>query len=493
MAVRRLGRTAQPKPTYRLSTISANLPLLGIVLLSLWWRLPSLFDPPWVNDEGTYFAVAQAMAHGYRLYAGVWENKPPGLYLLYSAVYHSFGASLVPIRVIAALVTALLVLLTYRLALRPLDAVGASAASLLVGLLLGVPFLEGTTLNAELPLAALSACAVYAALERNRPSVAGVCMVAAIAFKAIAGFDAIALGIWLVLHRRNQVRGYLGGAATTALVGCFAVWRAGILGPMVRDAFLYDLGYVGHANGGSIPWLVLVKLVGLALVTVGLRRAPLYYLWSAWAVAGALFSGRVFGHYTLQAVVPVSISVVMLLRDHTRRRLLVALPCAFVAAALTAAFVGWGLAASGHDSIFARRLQYYSNFTRFAVHAESYNQYRGQVDDHVARNERVVAALATLPAGKLLVWGNTPWIYALSGRTPATPYTSSLRQPQVPTETATLRQSLLKRVPAVVVVIEPASPGLGAGRQALARDYRLRSKIGNAAIYVRASSPPGRS
>jgi hypothetical protein len=317
-------------------------------------------------------------------------------------------------------------------------------------------------------------------------------MVAAIMFKAIAGFDAMALGIWLVLHRRSEVRGYFGAAAAAVLVGCFVVWRAGILGPMVHDAFLYDLGYVGHANGGSIPWLVLVKLVGLALVTVGLRRAPLYYLWSAWALTGALFSGRVFGHYALQAVVPVSISVVMLLRDHTRRKLLVALPCAFVAAALTAAVAGWGLAASGHDSIFARRLQYYTNFTRYALQAESYSQYRGQIDDHVARNERVAAALATLPAGKLLVWGNTPWVYVLSGRLPATPYTSSLRQPEVPTETATLRRALRQRVPAVVVVIQPASPGLGAARKALARDYRLRRKIANAAIYVRASTPPGR-
>src|SRR5438445_5428563 len=88
--------------------------LLVVLLVSLLWRLPSLFDPPWVNDEGTYFAVAQAMAHGYRLYADVWENKPPGVYLLYSAVYHPFGASLIAIRLIASLITVLIVVLTYR-------------------------------------------------------------------------------------------------------------------------------------------------------------------------------------------------------------------------------------------------------------------------------------------------------------------------------------------------------------------------------------------
>ncbi len=75
-------------------------PLLGVLAVSLLWRLPSWWDPPWVNDEGTYFAVAQAMAHGYRLYADVWENKPPGLYLLYTAVYHLFGVSLLVMRLL---------------------------------------------------------------------------------------------------------------------------------------------------------------------------------------------------------------------------------------------------------------------------------------------------------------------------------------------------------------------------------------------------------
>jgi hypothetical protein len=259
---------------------------------------------------------------------------------------------------------------------------------------------------------------------------------------------------------------------------------------MVHDAFLYDFGYVGHGNGGAIPWLIAVKLLGLMLVTVALRRAPLFYLWSAWTIVGALFSGRVFGHYALQAVVPVAISSAMLLRRHVSPRLVVALPCAFLGAAVMAAVVGWSLAAMGHDSIFARRLQYYANFGRFALQTESYIAYKSQIDDHVARNEHVVAALDALPPGKLLVWGNTPWIYVLSSRLPATPYTSSLRQPQVPAETATLRHSVQYQIPAVVVVIEPASPALGSARITLTHKYRLQRQIGNAAIYERASRPP---
>jgi 4-amino-4-deoxy-L-arabinose transferase-like glycosyltransferase len=489
MAVRRLGRKAVTIATPRVAAISANMSLLAIVLVSLLWRLPSLFDPPWVNDEGTYFAVAQAMSHGYRLYADVWENKPPGLYLLYSEVYHSFGASLIAIRAIAALLTAVIVVLTYRLALRPAGRVGAGVAALFVGLVLGVPFLEGTTLNAELPLAALSASAMFAALEEERTSVAGVCIVAALAFKAIAGFDAAALGLWLLLHRRGHLPAYVTGAAAALVLGLIAVWHAGILEPMVRDAVLYDLGYVGQSNGGSIPWLLIIKLPGLLLATIALRRAPFFYLWSVWAIVGALFSGRVFGHYALPAVVPVAISGTMLLRRYMGPRLLIVLPCAFLASALTAALAGWSLAATGHDSILARRLQYYTNFGRYALQTESYAHYRTGLDDHVTRNQRVASSLASLPAGELLVWGNVPWIYVLSGRSPATPYTSSLRQPEVPGETAALRQSLVRHMPAVVVLIEPPSPSLGAAQSALRRGYRLRRRVANATIYVRAARP----
>jgi hypothetical protein len=256
---------------------------------------------------------------------------------------------------------------------------------------------------------------------------------------------------------------------------------------MLRDALLYDLGYVGHGNGGSVPWLLALKLLILLVATVALKRAPLFYLWSVWATVGALFSGRVFGHYTLQAVVPLAISGAILLRRCTGPRLLIALPCGFLASGLLTAVAGWSLAASGHDSILARRLQYYANFGRYALRTESYTQYESELDDHVVRNRQVASSLASLPNGKLLVWGNTPWIYVLSGRLPATPYTSSLRQPEVPGETPALRAAVRRDAPAVVVLITPPSPRLGAAGSALRHHYRIRGRVGNATIYERVS------
>jgi hypothetical protein len=146
------------------------------------------------------------------------------------------------------------------------------------------------------------------------------------------------------------------------------------------------------------------------------------------------------------------------------------------------------MAASGHDSILARRLQWYPNFVRYALGTESYSTYRGQVDDHVNRNFRVAQVIKTLPPGKLLVWGNTPWIYVLSGRLPATLYTSALRDPQVPGETQTLTRAVSRRRTRIVVVIQPPLPPIPPGTFAGRPRWKRVRQIGDAALLV----APGR-
>jgi 4-amino-4-deoxy-L-arabinose transferase-like glycosyltransferase len=454
------------------------------------WRLPSFFEPPWVNDEGTYFAVAQAMAHGYRLYRDVWENKPPGLYLLYSAVYHLVGASLLAIRLITTAAALFAVVLTFFLARQFAGSRAAPPAALLAGLLLGVPFLEGTTGNAEIFVSLFAALGVYCALIREQPVVAGLALFCAVLFKSVGVFDACALGLWLLFRGRRMFWPYAGTFALGIAVVLALAWVSGILSPMISDGVVYAAGYVGFANGGGIPWVLLFKAAALGALTLALRRAPFPFLWLAYAAAGATVGGRFFGHYALQGVVPLSVSTALLLKDRDRlsSRLLVWLPCSFVVLALSSAAAGATLEATGHSSILSRRLQWYTNFVRWATGSEPYATYRDQIDDHVGRNQRIAQALVDLPAGRLLVWGNDPWIYVLSRRLPATPYTSALRQPEVPGETAALRRAVLSATPALVVVFRPPEPPLGAAAAGLAHYYRPRQSSDGATVYVAARS-----
>jgi 4-amino-4-deoxy-L-arabinose transferase-like glycosyltransferase len=481
--------------------------VLGVLLATLLWRLPSLFDPPWVNDEGTYFAVAQAMAHGYRLYDGVWENKPPALYLVYSAIYHSFGPNLLALRILTAAVVLTLVAYSWRLTAWFCGSEWAVTGSFAVGLLFGVPFLEGTTGNAEVFVALLAAAAVDATLIRGRPVIGGALIGLAVLFKVVAAFDGVAIGFALLFAmaaasgqqpstlvdsrpltppRVKAFAGFVLAGGAIVLVACVSTLVAGDLGAMVRNAFLYDIGYVGTGNGGGVPWALFAKVVSLVLAVLWARGKSFPVLWLVFATFGALFSGRIFGHYLLQPVVPAVLAVI-LLASHlgvSPRRAPFALVSAFVMTAVAAAVAGGVLARTQGSSILTSRLQYYANVVRLATGSESYDVYRSQIDDHVARNEALAADVRTLPPGTLLVWGNTPWIYVLSHRLPATAYTSSLRDPEVPGETSTLRLALRQRTPQVVVVISPALPALGTAREAIHNSYERVGSVGNAAVFV---------
>lgn len=465
--------------------------LLAVLVVSLLWRVPSLFDPPWVNDEGTYFAVAQAMSHGYRLYAGIWENKPPALYLVYDAVYHLTGPSLLAVRLLAAAATLGIVVLVTLIAARYAGGVAPLASGMLAGLLLGVPFLEGTTANAEIFLSFGMALAVYLAVIRDRPGPAGVSAGISVLFKVVGGFDALAIAVWLWCERPRCLAKYLAGGLAVFSLTVLVAWHARILTPMVRDAVLYNLGYVGHANGGSIPWLLVLKLGLLGAATLWLRHRPFPFLWLAYAALGSLFSGRIFGHYFIEVIAPASVCAGWWFDRHrwVTRRSLFHLPAAFLALALASSIVGFALQSTGNRGIFTSRLEYYANFVRYALGTEAYPQYRSQIDDHVNRNIRIAATLRTLPAGRVLIWGNIPWVYVLSDRLPATPYTSALRDPRVPGETGTLRHAVAGDHP-IVVVVRPPAPPLGSAQGALRRDYRVAGRIDNAVVYVsRALSP----
>src|SRR5258708_8212336 len=58
--------------------------LVGISFFFFLLRLPSLFEPYWYGDEGIYEVIGFALRHGRLLYQGIWDNKPPLLYLLYA-------------------------------------------------------------------------------------------------------------------------------------------------------------------------------------------------------------------------------------------------------------------------------------------------------------------------------------------------------------------------------------------------------------------------
>ena len=64
---------------------------LGIVLLTIAIRLPSLPHPPPIDSEGIYSVVANEIVDGGRPYLDAVERKPPLLFWTYAVVFELAG------------------------------------------------------------------------------------------------------------------------------------------------------------------------------------------------------------------------------------------------------------------------------------------------------------------------------------------------------------------------------------------------------------------
>src|SRR5207237_2117344 len=73
------------------SSLQFRLAVLGIVLLTVAIRLPSLLHPQPIDSEAMYSVVANEIVDGGRPYADAVERKPPLLFWTYAAVFKVAG------------------------------------------------------------------------------------------------------------------------------------------------------------------------------------------------------------------------------------------------------------------------------------------------------------------------------------------------------------------------------------------------------------------
>lgn len=84
-APRKTAVSKRPVPKYLLIPTT--------VLFVLLYALPILSFPPG-RDQGTYLEIGQSLLRGEHLYAQLWDNKPPGIFLVYAGIVKLFGRAL---------------------------------------------------------------------------------------------------------------------------------------------------------------------------------------------------------------------------------------------------------------------------------------------------------------------------------------------------------------------------------------------------------------
>ena len=324
-------------PTHRSRQI--RFAALGIILLTVAIRLPSLLHPRPIDSEAMYSVVANEIVDGGRPYADAVERKPPLLFWTYAAVFKIAGKFNWKALHMVALVWTLC-------AMAGLYVIGCELfdpnTGLIAAFFYGVfqPWWTGKTLSFDgemlmnLPIIWAWAIALRRSSSPLRPELflAGALLGVAFLLKQPAAIAAVPLGIYLLLpsyrasRSLTRTNSIIQAAILTA--GFFAVlglvtivlWKQGIL----HDAFYWTIA--DH----DIPHVFWQKGIVLTLMFLGVclplvigailacrdkdeiwagkmaERTALLGLLAASAI-GAAAGARFYPHYYVQLIPPLAL------------------------------------------------------------------------------------------------------------------------------------------------------------------------------------------
>ena len=304
-----------------------------IALAAIAVRLPAFMDRFYSNDEATYSALAAKLLSGGRMYVDAVDHKPPGIAMLYAAVFRVAGLyHMLPVRlVLVAAVTATGIALA-ELAV----AVTGDRRARMAGLFYVVASATGLPdnvqaantelfLNLPLSLAALAVVRVPFASGAMAAGLLGIVAGALTGAAALFKYQAAAAGaawLWPLVRMRGRAATAASAAAGLAIgflcvaavvVGYFA--RAGDLDAFLFWGWRYNFDYIAAVSlarqafraSTQTSEMALFWLPVVAAALVAGAAAELAWAWAAAMVLAVSVGGRFFGNYYLMLLPPLSV------------------------------------------------------------------------------------------------------------------------------------------------------------------------------------------
>lgn len=401
--------------------------LAGALLLTVFLRLPAFCWPVISDDEAIYDAMAQVVNQGGVMYRDVVDHKPPGLVYTYALVERLAGtgpsAGINAVHALGVLLALLTAFGLFLLARALLPAPLGWLPPALYGLASTAKCAyDGLAVNGEILMNAPTVFAVWAVVRGGQKrgwrqaayDVAAGCLMG---LAGLAKWQALVAGLAFPLFLLAP----FGPAWLGDLVRRGVAWLVGLAVPLVaaasffygrgvlEDAWywggLFNLRYV--ADGPGFGWALqrlALQLAGVvlpsAILYVGGMRGLVQHLritprasagLIAWAILSILavgIGGRFFGHYFLQAELPLCI-----LAAEPVAALLARAPRRTTAALTVPAFA-------------------------FSLLALSPAHTRALFDSHDPNWRSIgnVIAGRSQPDEDLFIWGNTPLLYHFAAR-----------------------------------------------------------------------------
>src|SRR6266702_8943464 len=192
-------------PTHR-SRRRFSFAALGIILLTVAIRLPSLLHPQPIDSEAMYSVVANEIVDGGRPYIDAVERKPPLLFWTYAAIFKVAGKfNWKALHVVALMWTLCAMAGLYVIGSELFDRNTGLIAALFYGVFQHWWTWKNLTFDSEmlmnLPIIWAWAIALRRSSSRLRPELlpAGALLAAAFLLKQPAAIAAVPLGIYLLL------------------------------------------------------------------------------------------------------------------------------------------------------------------------------------------------------------------------------------------------------------------------------------------------------
>lgn len=322
---------------------AAMLLMIAAVLI----RMPNFGNPAYDLDEEFYLLVGDRMLHGALPYVDIWDRKPVGLFLIYSAIRLLGGDGIYQYQIVAAVFAGGTAWLIHRIAYPVAGRVGALIGGLLY--LLWIETVQGGGGQApifyNLFVAGTAACTLAAfdtddarrfrQMAFSAMALGGI----AIQIKYTSVFEIGYFGVLLAWRVHRDSRDIVSAMLETASMTAVA------LAPTIAALLFYtaigQLHAFWFANFQSIflrshadPAEVHSRLVQMVLHVLALSvcyGAGLWHLrrdvaapirrwqwivsgWLAVAIAGFFSIGAIFTHYMLPLFVPLSVAATPIFR-----------------------------------------------------------------------------------------------------------------------------------------------------------------------------------
>jgi len=418
-----------------ISFLSKNKFWVFLFLIFLFLRLPSLFEPYWYGDEGIYLTLGQGVRKGLVLYQQIHDNKPPTLYYLAALGQTVFG-----FRLLLSFVMIPTIIYFYRLCLHFFKTKIAQISTFIFVILTSIPLIEGNIANAEIfmLLPTILGFLLFLTAKKNiHYLISGILLGFAFTIKIPVFIEAILLIIWIFIQDFDNLKQkfwslffkafLLGiGFLIPTLIYLFYFYYLDALMPFLGSALLQNFSYLSSwatgtqtasaSSGGLVTRLIILFVSWLILFFLKFKKiiSPQITFISFWLSAtifGALLSTRPYPHYLIQMIPSIILLVSFTLTKIKVNNLFV-----IVFGLLSSLFI-----INKYDFYFYPNTKYYSNFYL----PKDNKSYLESFGNRVITNKQIAQLIKenTQENDRIFVWGDEPYVYAMSNRLPVGRYT----------------------------------------------------------------------